>query len=35
MFFTDFSDDSVFLEIADDVYKLKLYIEELENGTKK
>ena len=32
---TDFSDDSVFLEIADDVYKLKLYIEELEKRTKK
>ena len=32
---TDFSDDSIFLEIADDVYKLKLYIAELEKKTKK
>ena len=32
---TDFSHDSNFLEIANDVYKLKLYIEELEKGTKK
>ena len=28
---TDFSHDSKFLELANDVYKLKLYIEELEN----
>lgn len=34
-FVTDFSDDNVFLEIANDVYKLKLYIEELEKRTKK
>ncbi len=32
---TDFSHDSIFLELANDVYKLKLYIEELEKGTKK
>ena len=32
---TDFSHDSNFLELANDVYKLKLYIEELEEGTKK
>ena len=32
---TDFSHDSNFLELANDVYKLKLYIEELEQGTKK
>ena len=32
---TDFSHDSNFLELANDVYKLKLYIEELEKGTKK
>ena len=32
---TDFSHDSDFLELANDVYKLKLYIEELEKGNKK
>ena len=32
---TDFSHDSKFLELANDVYKLKLYIEGLEKGTKK
>ena len=32
---TDFSHDSNFLALANDVYKLKLYIEELEKGTKK
>lgn len=32
---TDFSHDSNFLELANDVYKLKLYVEELEKGTKK
>ena len=32
---TDFSHDSNFLELANYVYKLKLYIEELEKGTKK
>ena len=32
---TDFSHDSNFLELANDVYRLKLYIEELEHGTKK
>ena len=32
---TDFSHDSDFLELANDVYKLKLYIEELEKETKK
>ena len=32
---TDFSHDSNFLELANDVYKLKLYIKELEKGTKK
>ena len=32
---TDFSHDSNFLELANDVYKLKLYIEELEKGNKK
>ena len=32
---TDFSHDSNFLELANDVDKLKLYIEELEKGTKK
>ena len=32
---TDFSHDRNFLELANDVYKLKLYIEELEKGTKK
>ena len=32
---TDFSHDSNFLDIANDVYKLKLYIEELEKGNKK
>jgi len=32
---TDFSHDSNFLELANDVYKLKLYIEELEKETKK
>ena len=32
---TDFSQDSNFLALANDVYKLKLYIEELEKGTKK
>ena len=32
---TDFSHDSNFLALVNDVYKLKLYIEELEKGTKK
>ena len=32
---TDFSHDNNFLALANDVYKLKLYIEELEKGTKK
>ena len=32
---TDFSHDSNFLALANDVYKLKLYIEELEKETKK
>ena len=32
---TDFSHDSNFLELANDVYKLKLYIEELEQGIKR
>ena len=32
---TDFSHDSNFLELANDVYKLKLYIEELTKETKK
>ena len=32
---TDFSHDSNFMEIANDVYKLKLYIEELGKRTKK
>ena len=32
---TDFSHDSDFLELANDVYKLKLYIEDLEKKTKK
>ena len=32
---TDFSNDRKFLELANDVYKLKLYIEELKKGTKK
>ena len=32
---TDFSHDKNFLELANDVYRLKLYIEELEKGTKK
>ena len=32
---TDFSHDSNFMDLANDVYKLKLYIEELEKGTKK
>ena len=32
---TDFSHDSNFLELSNDVYRLKLYIEELEMGTKK
>ena len=32
---TDFSHDSKFLALANNVYKLKLYIEELENETKK
>ena len=32
---TDFSHDNIFLELANDVYKLKLYIEELEKETKK
>ena len=32
---TDFSHDSNFLALANDVYKLKLYIEELEQETKK
>ena len=32
---TDFSHDSNFQELANDVYKLKLYIEELEKGNKK
>ena len=31
---TDFSHDSNFLELANDVYKLKLYIERLEKETK-
>ena len=32
---TDFSNDNNFLELENDVYKLKLYIENLEKGTKK
>ena len=32
---TDFSHDSNFLALANDVYRLKLYIEELEEETKK
>ena len=32
---TDFSHDSNFLALANDVYKLKLYIEDLEKETKK
>ena len=32
---TDFSHDSIFLELANDVYKLKMYIEELKQGTTK
>lgn len=32
---TDFSHDDDFLELANDMYKLKLYIEELIKGTKK
>ena len=32
---TDFSHDSNFLELANDVYKLKLYIEELQKGREK
>ena len=32
---TDFSHDSNFLALANDVYKLKLYIEDLKKGTKK
>ena len=32
---TDFSHDSNFLELANEVYKLKLYIEKLKKGTKK
>ena len=32
---TDFSHDSNFLALANDVYKLKLYIEELGKRTKK
>ena len=32
---TDFSHDSNFIELANDVYKLKLYIKKLEKGTKK
>ena len=32
---TDFSHDKNFLELVNDVYRLKLYIEELEKGTKK
>ena len=32
---TDFSHDSNFMDLANDVYKLKLYIEELEKETKK
>ena len=32
---TDFSHDSIFLKLANDVYKLKMYIEELKKGTKK
>ena len=32
---TDFSHDSNFLELANDVYKLILYIEELKEETKK
>jgi thiamine pyrophosphokinase len=32
---TNFSHDSNFLALANDVYKLKLYIEELEKRTKK
>ena len=31
---TDFSHDNIFLELANDVYKLKLYIERLEKETK-
>ena len=31
---TDFSHDSIFLELANDVYKLKMYIEDLKKGTK-
>ena len=32
---TDFSHDSNFLSFSSDVFKLKLYIEELEKGIKK
>ena len=32
---TDFSHDSNFLELANDVHKLKLYIEQLKKRTKK
>ena len=32
---TDFSHDSNFLALANDVYKLKLYIEDLEKESKK
>ena len=32
---TDFSHDSNFLELANDVYKLKLYIEELKRELRK
>ena len=32
---TDFSHDSNFLSLASDVFKLKLYLEELEKGIKK
>ena len=32
---TDFSNDRNFLKLANDVYKLKLYIEDLEKETKK
>ena len=32
---TDFSHDKNFLALANDVYRLKLYIEELEKGAKK
>ena len=31
---TDFSHDSIFLKLANDVYKLKMYIEDLKKGTK-